>query len=87
MPIASRNDSNKTSEITVCVPSLAQHMPKPFQRAKGPSLRSKVPSREKADAEDWTFMMRTLITSTGFEAAEQTKPCERDAVWEISQAS
>lgn len=64
--------------MVVCVPSLAQHIPKPFHNAKGPSVRRRLLRRVRADSCEAesaaTFITRTLITSTGLEAREHTRP-------------
>lgn len=76
MPSADLNASKRTRLTTVCVPNRIQHIPKPLKRAAGPSSFSRAPSRDIDEAEDdlaASDMMRTLMTSTGDEAAEHTK--------------
>lgn len=76
MPSADRKASKRTRLTTVCVPNRIQHIPKPLKRAAGPSSLSRAPSRDIDEAEDdlaASDMMRTLMTSTGDEAAEHTK--------------
>lgn len=67
-------------EITVWLPNRAQHIPNPFQSAKGPSFLSR---SDRCVIEDTRTaglaamlgrdMMRTLMVSTGWLAAEHTK--------------
>lgn len=68
--------------MTVWLPSLAQHIPNPFHKAKGPSFLSKSDRWVIEETRCVAFaavaltvgrdMSRTLMVSMGCDAAEQT---------------